>query len=132
MIENTVINLVYSKLNILPTEEILLQQIFSVISFSMSSKTKMVRFYLKNIIILIIIPKFRWPWDYRKLIIVIFTFKCMILTRVKFDIEYFEKLILKLNEFDKNFMLSGTFLQRQIKMKTINQNTGVVFLLQKS
>ena len=92
----------------------------------------MVRFYLKNIIILIIIPKFRWPWDYRKLIIVIFTFKCMILTRVKFDIEYFEKLILKLNEFDKNFMLSGTFLQRQIKMKTINQNTGVVFLLQKS
>ena len=47
---------------------------------------------------------------------VVFTFKCMIITRVKFDNEYFEKLILKLNEFYKNFMLRGILLHRQIKM----------------
>ena len=62
---------------------------------------------------------------------VVFTFKCMIITRVKFDIEYFEKLILKLNEFDKNFMLPGTFLQRQIKMKTSTRMLEVVSLLQR-
>ena len=43
---------------------------------------------------------------------VVFTFKCMIITRVKFDNEYFEKLILKLNEFYKNFMLRGILLHR--------------------
>ena len=43
--KNSVITLVYSKLNALPTEEILRQQIFSVISLSVFSKTKMARFY---------------------------------------------------------------------------------------
>ena len=50
--------------------------------------------------------------------LVVFTFKCMIITRVEFDNEYFEKLILKLNKFYKIFMLPDILLQRQIKMKT--------------
>ena len=49
---------------------------------------------------------------------VVFTFKCMIITRVEFDNEQFEKLILKLNKIYKNFMLPGILLHRQIKMKT--------------
>ena len=43
---------------------------------------------------------------------VLFTFKCMAITRVEFDNEYFEKLILKLSELYKNFMLPGILLQR--------------------
>ena len=43
---------------------------------------------------------------------VVFTFKCMAITRVEFDNEYFGKLILKLNELYKNFMLPGILLQR--------------------
>ena len=35
---------------------------------------------------------------------VVFNFKCMIKTRVEFDNKYFEKLILKLNEFCQNFL----------------------------
>ena len=50
---------------------------------------------------------------------VVFTFPCMIITRVEFDNKCFEKLILKLNKFYKNFMLPGILLQRQIKMKTM-------------
>ena len=49
---------------------------------------------------------------------VVFTFKCMIITRVEFDNEYFEKLIIKLNKFYENFVLPGILLERQIKMKT--------------
>ena len=50
---------------------------------------------------------------------VVFTFKFMAITRVEFDNEHFEKLVLKLNEFYKNFMLPGILLlQRQMKMKT--------------
>ena len=49
---------------------------------------------------------------------VVFTFKCMIITRAEFDSEYFENLILKLNEFYKNFMYPGILLPKQIKMKT--------------
>ena len=41
---------------------------------------------------------------------VVFTFKGMVITRVEFDNEYFERLILKLNEFYKNFMLPGILL----------------------
>ena len=46
------------------------------------------------------------------------TLKYKIITIVEFDNECFEKLILKLYEFYKNFMLPGILLQRQIKMKT--------------
>ena len=43
---------------------------------------------------------------------VVFTFKCMAMTRAEFDSEYFEKLILKLNELYKNLMLPGILLWR--------------------
>ena len=36
--------------------------------------------------------------------------------RVEFDNKRFDNLILKFNEFYKNFMLPGILLQRQIKM----------------
>ena len=49
---------------------------------------------------------------------IVFTFSSTIITRVEFDNKYFEKLILKSNEFYKNFILPGILLQRQIKMKT--------------
>ena len=47
------------------------------------------------------IPKFRWLWGYRKLIIVIFVlaFKCMITSRVEFNDANLDKLILKFKEF---------------------------------
>ena len=77
---------------VLQTEEILLHQILSVISLSLSSKTKMEKFYLKKIIILVIIPKVRWLWGYHKIINVI---KRMILiTRIEVDNKYCEKTIL--------------------------------------
>ena len=43
---------------------------------------------------------------------VVFTFKCMAMTRAEFDSEYFGKLILKLNELYKNLMLPGILLRR--------------------
>ena len=106
--------MVYSKLILLPTEEILLQQIFSVITISIFSKTNMVRFCLKEIIILIIIPKFKWLWDYSKLIIVILWYSSLnawskrglnLITYLH-DNKYFEKLILK-----SNFKLTSILLQ---------------------
>ena len=47
----------------------------------------------------------------------VFTFKCIITTIVEFDNKYFEKLILKSNEFYKSFMLLAILLQRQVKRK---------------
>ena len=114
MMKNAMMTQVYSKLNALPTEEILLQQIFSVITISIFSKTNMVRFCLKEIIILIIIPKFKWLWDYSKLIIVILWYSSLhawskrglnLITYLH-DNKYFEKLILK-----SNFKLTSILLQ---------------------
>ena len=50
---------------------------------------------------------------YRKLMIVILLYS----PRVQFDNKYFEKLILKLKEINKNFFLPCIFLSRQIEMK---------------
>ena len=41
---------------------------------------------------------------------VVFTSKCMITTSIEFDNRYFEKLILKLKEFYKNFMFTWCFV----------------------
>ena len=98
--------------NALSTEDILFQQNYIQELFRM------------------IIHKFRQLLDYCKLIIVIlFTFKCMIITRVEFDNKCFENLILKFNEFYKNFMLPGILLRRQIKMMTLTWMLEVVSLL---
>ena len=71
-------------------------------------------FCFKKIIILIIIPKFKWQWDYSKLIIVILWYSSLnawskrglnLITYLH-DNKYFEKLILK-----SNFKLTSILLQ---------------------